>query len=208
MLTRCLDKCPAMSMTCFCPSLPTREAIGCFPSSASKPLNALPKLFSLFRKWGEKLEAPVAPLPHLKRKKLKNGGSGLGGTKRSKLLEFLTSSPLRSAGESEDNGGNGSPITTSLPPIAARPIAAAAPPPKSSLALEYSAMEPDSNDELIQEIQSVLATTELHAKTSAAAPLSLNSSSTSSNLSSSSSGKDVEGSGPSPQRHATAPETG
>ena len=50
------------------------------------------------------------------------------------------------------------------PPIAARPIATAAPLPKPSLALEYSAMEPDSDDKLVQEIQSVLATTEPHAK--------------------------------------------
>ena len=40
----------------------------------------------------------------LEKKKRKKGGSGPGGAKRSKLLEFLTSSPLRSAGESEDNG--------------------------------------------------------------------------------------------------------
>ena len=58
------------------------------------------------------------------------------------------------------------------PPITARPIATAAPPPKPSLALEYSAMEPDSNDELALEIQSVLAATEPHVTTSAAAPSS------------------------------------
>src|SRR6185437_235200 len=106
-----------------------------------------------------------------------------------------------------DNGGNGSPVSASSPPIAAWPIAAAASPPKPSLALEYSTMEPDSDDELVQEIQSVLATTELQAKTSAVAPSSPSSSSTSSDSSSSSSGEDVEGSGPGPQRHATAPET-
>ena len=77
MLTRFLDKCLGMSMTYCCPSLPVLEAIECFPSSASKPLNALPKLFSLFRKWGEKLEAPVAPLPHLKRKNRKSGALAL-----------------------------------------------------------------------------------------------------------------------------------
>ena len=48
-----------------------------FPSSASKPLNALPKLFSLFRKRGEKLEAPMAPLPHLRRKNRKRGALAL-----------------------------------------------------------------------------------------------------------------------------------
>ena len=42
----------------------------------------------------------------LEKKKWKKGGSGPGGTKSLKLLEFLTSSPLRSAGESEDNGGD------------------------------------------------------------------------------------------------------
>ena len=73
MLTRCLDKCLAMSMTCCCPSLPVLEAIGCFPSSGSKPRNALPKLCSPFRKWGERLEAPLAPLPHLRRKNERRG---------------------------------------------------------------------------------------------------------------------------------------
>ena len=77
MLIRCLDQCPAMNMTCFCPSLPVHEAIACFPSSASKPLSALPKLFSLFRKQGEKLEAPVASLPHLRRKNGKRGALAL-----------------------------------------------------------------------------------------------------------------------------------
>ena len=77
MLIRCLDQCPAMNMTCFCPNLPAREAIGCFPSSASKPLSVLPKLFSLFRKQGEKLEAPVASLPHLRRKNGKRGALAL-----------------------------------------------------------------------------------------------------------------------------------
>jgi hypothetical protein len=66
-----------MNMTCFCPNLPVREAIGCFPSSASKPLSVLPKLFSLFRKQGEKLEAPVASLPHLRRKNGKRGALAL-----------------------------------------------------------------------------------------------------------------------------------
>ena len=68
-------------------------------------------------------------------------------------------------------------------------------------------MEPDSDDELVQEIQSVLEATEPHAKNSAAASSSLSSSSSSSDSSSSSSGEDVEGSGPGPQGHATAPET-
>ena len=77
MLMRCLDKYLGMSMTCCCPSLLVLEAIGCFPSSASKPLNALPKLFSLFRKQGEKLEAPVASLPHLRRKNGKRGALAL-----------------------------------------------------------------------------------------------------------------------------------
>ena len=111
------------------------------PQRAAKALLAV-------QKTGEKLEAPVASLPHL-RIKTEKGGSGPGGGKRSKLLDFLTSSPLRSAGESEDNGGDGNPVTASSPPIAARPIAAVAPPPKPSLALEYSAMEPDSDDELV-----------------------------------------------------------
>ena len=68
-------------------------------------------------------------------------------------------------------------------------------------------MEPDSDDELVEEIQSVLATMEPHAKNSVAAPSSPSSSSSSSDSSSSSSGEDVEGSGPGPQGHATAPET-
>ena len=106
----------------------------------------------------------------LEKKKRKKGGSGPGGGKRSKLLDFLTSSPLRSAGESEDNGGDGNPVTASSPPIAARPIAAVAPPPKPSLALEYSAMEPDSDDELALEIQSALAAHEGPVTTSPAAP--------------------------------------
>ena len=61
----------------------------------------------------------------LEKKKWKKGGSGPGGTKRSKLLEFLTSSPLRSAGESEDNGGDGNPITLlhlPLPLVLSRPL--------------------------------------------------------------------------------------
>ena len=90
----------------------------------------------------------------LKKKKWKRGGPGPSGAKRSKLvkrsklLEFLTSSPLRSAGESEDDGGKGSPVAAASPPIAARPITVTAPPPKFPLALEYSAMEADSDDEL------------------------------------------------------------
>jgi len=40
----------------------------------------------------------------LEKKKRKKGGSGPGGKKRSMLLDFLTSSPLRSTGESKDNG--------------------------------------------------------------------------------------------------------
>ena len=127
------------------------------------------------QKAGGKAGGTGGPTATLEKKKRKKGGSGPGGTKCSKLLEFLTSSPLRSAGESEDNGGNGSPVIASSPPIAACPIAAAAPPSKPSLALEYSTMEPDSDDELVQEIQYVLATTEPHAKTSAAAPSSPNS---------------------------------
>ena len=77
MLTRCLDKYMGMSMTYCCPSLPVLEAIGCFPSTASKPLNTLPMLFSLFRKQGERLEAPVAPLSHLRRKNGKRGALAL-----------------------------------------------------------------------------------------------------------------------------------
>ena len=100
---------------------------------------------------------------------MEKGGLWPGGKKRSKLLDFLTSSPLCSTGESKDNGGNGNPVTASSPPIAAHPIAAIAPLPKPSLALEYSTMEADSDDELVQEIQSVLAATEPHAKDSAAA---------------------------------------
>ena len=65
-------------------------------------------------------------------------------------------------------------------------------------------MEPDSDDELVQEIQSVLATMEPHPKNSAATPSSLSSSSMSSDSSSLSSDEDVEGSGPGPQGHATA----
>ena len=52
-----------------------------FPSSASKPLNALPKLFSLFRKRGERMEAPVPPLPHLRRKNRKKGALALAEQK-------------------------------------------------------------------------------------------------------------------------------
>ena len=63
----------------------------------------------------------------LEKKKRKKGGSGPGGAKRTKLLDFLSSSPLRSAGESEDDGGKGSLVATASPPIAARPITVAAP---------------------------------------------------------------------------------
>ena len=77
MLTRCLDKYLVMSMIYYCPSLPVLEAIGYFPFSASKPLSVLPKLFSLFRKQGEKLEAPVASLPDLRRKNGKRGALAL-----------------------------------------------------------------------------------------------------------------------------------
>ena len=69
-------------------------------------------------------------------------------------------------------------------------------------------MEPDSDDELAQEIQSAVAVPEAPVKTSAAASSSSKSTSTSSGLSSSSSGEDMEGSGPSPQKHANGPETG
>ena len=62
----------------------------------------------------------------LEKKKRKRGGPGPSGAKRSKLLEFLTSSPLRSTGESEDDGGKGSPVAAASPSIAARPITVAA----------------------------------------------------------------------------------
>ena len=137
--------------------------------------------------------------------------SKLAGARDNRVFSFFGIEAPQRAAEAllaiQKAGGDGNPVTTSSPPIAARRIAAVAPPPKPSLALEYSAMEPDSDDELVQEIQSVLATTEPHAKNSAAAPSSPSSSSTSSDSSSFSSGEDVEGSGPGPQGHATAPET-
>ena len=58
------------------------------------------RVFSFFG-----IEAPQHAAT-LEKKKQKKGGSGPGGGKHSKLLDFLTSSPLRSAGESEDNGGD------------------------------------------------------------------------------------------------------
>jgi len=57
-------------------------------------------------------------------------------------------------------GGNGSPSVAVPPPVTAQPLSAIAPAPKMDLALEYSAMEPDSDEELALEIQSVLAATE------------------------------------------------
>jgi len=144
----------------------------------------------------------------LEKKKRKKGGSGPGGAKRSKLLDFLSSSLLRSAGESEDDGGKGSPIAAASPPIAAQPITVAAPPLKPSLALEYSAIEPDNDDELALEIQSVLAATEPHVTTSPAAPSSPKLTSTSSDSLSSSSGEDVEGHGSGPQKQAIALDAG
>ena len=60
------------------------------------------------------------------KKKRKRRGPGPSRAKHSKLLEFLTLSPLRSAGESEDDGGKGSPVAAASPPIAARPITVAA----------------------------------------------------------------------------------
>ena len=144
----------------------------------------------------------------LEKKKRKRGGPGPSGAKRSKLLEFLTSSPLCSAGESEDDGGKGSPVAAASPPIAARPITVTAPPPKFPLALEYSAMEPYSDDELAPEIKSILAAMEPHVTTSAAAPSSPKSTSTSSYSSSSSSGEDVEGHGFGFQKQAIAPDAG
>ena len=144
----------------------------------------------------------------LEKKKRKRGGPGPSGAKRSKLLEFLTSSPLRSAGESEDDGGKGSLVAAASPTIAARPITVAAPPPKAPPALEYSAMEPDSDDELAIDIQSAFAATEPHVTTSATAPSSPKSTSTSSYSSSSSSGEDVEGHGFGFQKQAIAPDAG
>ena len=150
----------------------------------------------------------------LKKKKRKRGGPGPSGAKRSKLvkrsklLEFLTSSPLRSAGESEDDGGKGSLVAAASPTIAAQPVTVAAPPPKAPPALEYSAMEPDGDDELAIDIQSAFAATEPHVMTSAAAPSSPKSTSTSSDSSSSSSGEDVEGHGPGLQKLASVPNVG
>ena len=74
---RCLDQCPAMNMTCFCPNLPAREAIGCFPSSASKPLSVLPKLFSLFRKQGGKAGGTGGVTATLEKKNGKRGALAL-----------------------------------------------------------------------------------------------------------------------------------
>ena len=54
----------------------------------------------------------------LEKKKRKKRGSGPGGAKRTKLLDFLSSSPLRSAGGSKDDGGMGSPVAAAPPPIA------------------------------------------------------------------------------------------
>jgi len=59
-------------------------------------------------------------------------------------------------------------------------------------------MELDSDDELTQEIQSVLAATDPYVTTSAVAPSSPKLTSTSSGLSSSPSGVDMEGPGPAP----------
>ena len=48
-----------------------------FPSSASKPLNALPKLFSLFRKWGGKAGGTGGATATLEKKKQKKGALAL-----------------------------------------------------------------------------------------------------------------------------------
>jgi len=69
-----------------------------------------------------------------------------------KLLDILTSSPLRSTGDSDDDGGKGSPAAAAQPVVAARPLSAVAPMPKPPLILEYSAMEPESDDELTLKI--------------------------------------------------------
>ena len=129
----------------------------------------------------------------LEKKKRKKGGSGPGGSKRIKLLDFLSSSPLRSAGDSEGDRGKGSPATAAPPPIAAPPLSVIAPGAKLPPTLEYSTMEPDSDDELALQIQSALAVAEQRGNTSPAAPSS--SKSTSSGSSSSSSGEDVVGRG-------------
>ena len=132
-LTRCLDKCLAMSMTCCCPSLPAHEATGCSPSSGSKPRNALPKLCSPFRKRGERLEAPLAPLPHC------YFGIEAPLAERSvrSFSTFCLHRALRSAGDSEDNVGKGSPTAAASPPIVAAPLSAVAPGAKFPPTLEY-----------------------------------------------------------------------
>ena len=94
----------------------------------------------------------MAPLPRSRRRRGKKGGSGPGGAKRTKLIDILTSSPLRSTGESEDDRGKGSPAAVTLPLVTAQPLSAVAPMPKPPLILEYSAMEPESDDELTLKI--------------------------------------------------------
>ena len=51
----------------------------------------------------------VASATAMLEKKRKKGGAGPGGAKRMKLLDILTSSPLHSNGESEDDGDKNSP---------------------------------------------------------------------------------------------------
>ena len=150
------------------------------PQSATEALLAVQKAAS-------KTGGTGGDIATLEKKKRKKGGAGPGGAKRLKLLDMLTSSPLRRTRESEDDGGKGSPI------IAAQPLSAIAPASKPSPILEYSAMEPGRDDELAREVESALADPRLPQITTPAAPSSATS--TSSSSTSLSSGKGVEGRG-------------
>ena len=88
------------------------------------------------------LAGTTAMLEKRKRKR-KKGGAGPCGAKHPKLLDILTSSPLHSVGTPWTMGAKGAPSS---------PLSAVGPAMKSSTLLEYSAMKPESDDELAREV--------------------------------------------------------
>ena len=115
----------------------------------------------------------------LEKRKMWRGSVGSSGAKGAKLLDILTSSPLRNIGDSEDDGSG------SRPPAAAQPIMAIALEERWAPLLEYNEMEPESDGEVARKVESAIAATEPQA---AAVPAThswtTSSSSTSSSLSS------------------------
>ena len=121
--------------------------------------------------------------------------------KRPKLLDVLTAPPLRSTGDSEDDGGKDSPVAL------AQPITAVSPAAKPASLLEYSEMELESDDELPLEVESILAASELPKTTVPATPPSATSMSSALTSSSSSEDADKRGSGPKGQPISSDPGT-